>query len=126
MERVDFDEVELTYERRDAGERVVFVHASAFVSWFGPLIERLLDFSTLSYRRHLRPRDGRYGPLTAADDAATCARLLDHVGWSAAHVVGHSYGALVALQMAMDMPERVRSLALLAPAARGLSSPPQG
>jgi pimeloyl-ACP methyl ester carboxylesterase len=60
-----------------------------------------------------------------ADDAAICAQLMDHVGWPAAHVVGHSYGALVALQLAKDASERVGSVALLEPAARGISSAPQ-
>ena len=42
-----------------------------------------------------------------------------------AHIVGHSYGALVALQVAMTLPERVGSVALLEPAARGVSSSAQ-
>jgi pimeloyl-ACP methyl ester carboxylesterase len=46
---------------------------------------------------------------------------MDHVGWRTAHIVGHSYGALVALQLAIDAPGRVRSVALLEPAARGIS-----
>jgi pimeloyl-ACP methyl ester carboxylesterase len=40
-------------------------------------------------------------------------------------MVGHSYGALVALQLGRDSPERVGSLALLEPAARGISSSEQ-
>ena len=47
---------------------------------------------------------------------------MDRVGWDRAHIVGHSYGALVGLQLALDAPERVRSVALLEPAARGVSS----
>jgi pimeloyl-ACP methyl ester carboxylesterase len=50
---------------------------------------------------------------------------MDHVGWPTAHIVGHSYGALVALQLAMDASERVASVALLEPAARGVSSSAQ-
>jgi pimeloyl-ACP methyl ester carboxylesterase len=50
---------------------------------------------------------------------------MDHVGWRTAHVVGHSYGALVALQLAIEAPGRVRSVALLEPAARGISSSEQ-
>ena len=129
VDRFEFDDVELTYqleERGERGERVVLVHASAFVSWYVPLVEQLSELSTLRYRRRLRT-SGRpgYRPLTVAEDASICARLMNHVGWSTAHIVGHSYGALVALQMAMDSPERVGSVALLEPAARGISSSEQ-
>jgi pimeloyl-ACP methyl ester carboxylesterase len=123
MERFEFDDVELTYRIEGGGDRVVFVHASAFASWYGPLLALLPDLSTLWYRRRLaKPAGGEYRPLTVAEDAAICRRLMDHVGWDRAHVVGHSYGALVALQLALHAPERVGSVALLEPAARGVSS----
>jgi pimeloyl-ACP methyl ester carboxylesterase len=123
MERFEFDDVELTYRIQGGGDRVVLVHAAAFASWYGPLLELLPDLSTLWYRRRLaKPAEGGYRPLTVAEDAVICRRLLDHVGWDVAHVVGHSYGALVGLQLALDAPERVGSVALLEPAARGVSS----
>jgi pimeloyl-ACP methyl ester carboxylesterase len=123
VDHFDFDDLELTYALHEGGDRVVLVHASPFVSWYGPLVEQLSEFSTLTYRRHLRRRDdGRYRSLTVAEDAAICAQLMDHVGWTKAHAVGHSYGALVALQLARDRPDRVGSVALLEPAARGISS----
>lgn len=126
MDRMEFDDLELTYQLHGRGQRVVLVHASPFVSWYGPLVEQLVELSTLSYRRHLRkPGGGGYRPLTVAEDAAICARLMEYVGWPAAHIVGHSYGALVALQLAMDAPERIASVALLEPAARGVSSSAQ-
>jgi pimeloyl-ACP methyl ester carboxylesterase len=125
-EHVEFGDVELSYRLRGHGEPVVLVHASPFVSWYDPLVERLGDVATLSYRRRVRAGEGgRYRPLTAAEDAATCARLMDHVGWPVAHVAGHSYGAVVALQLALDSPRQVRTVALLEPAARGVSRSPQ-
>jgi pimeloyl-ACP methyl ester carboxylesterase len=126
MDRLQLDDVDLAYQLHGRGERVVLVHASPFASWYGPLVEQLKGFSTLRYRRHLRrAADGGYRPLTVDEDAAICARLMEHVGWPAAHVVGHSYGALVALQLAIDAPERVGSVVLLEPAARGISSSAQ-
>ena len=109
----------------ERGERVVLVHASPFVSWYRPLVERLTGFSTCATGAASALGGGGYRPLTAAEDAATCARLMAHVGWPSAHIVGHSYGALVALQLAIDSPERVGSVALLEPAARGISSSEQ-
>jgi pimeloyl-ACP methyl ester carboxylesterase len=39
-----------------------------------------------------------------------------HLGVPCAHIVGHSYGGAIALQLALDAPEAVHSLALLEPA----------
>jgi pimeloyl-ACP methyl ester carboxylesterase len=123
MDRMDFDDVEVSFHVHDAGERIVLVHASPFVSWYRPLVDQLDEYSTLVYRRQLRaPDSGHYRLFTVEEDAAICARVMDHVGWPAAHIVGHSYGALVALQLALDATERVASLALLEPAARGIAS----
>jgi 3-oxoadipate enol-lactonase len=55
------------------------------------------------------------GAVSVADHAADAARLLDHLGVRFAHVVGHSSGGNVALQMAIDHPNRVASLGLLEP-----------
>jgi pimeloyl-ACP methyl ester carboxylesterase len=52
---------------------------------------------------------------TIADYAADAAALLDHLGVQRAHVVGHSSGALISLQLAHDHPDLVASLALLEP-----------
>jgi pimeloyl-ACP methyl ester carboxylesterase len=123
VDRFGFDDIELNYQLSDGGERVVLVHASPFVSWYEPLVAQLQGFSTLTYRRDLRrPDTGGYRPLTVAEDAVICARLMEHVGWPTAHIVGHSYGGLVALQLAMDAPDRVASVAVLEPAARGIPS----
>jgi pimeloyl-ACP methyl ester carboxylesterase len=123
VDRFGFDDIELNYQLSDGGERVVLVHASPFVSWYEPLVAQLQGFSTLTYRRDLRrPDTGGYRPLTVAEDAVICARLMEHVGWPTAHIVGHSYGGLVALHLAMDAPDRVASVAVLEPAARGIPS----
>jgi pimeloyl-ACP methyl ester carboxylesterase len=127
MELVHIDDTEVTFEvRGDGGPEVVLAHASPFVEWYLPLIDRLAGTTTLHYhRRPPRLPGGGYAPLTVAEDAATCARLLDHVGWTSAHAVGHSYGAIVALELARCRPDRVRTLALLEPAARGASASAQ-
>ena len=57
------------------------------------------------------------------DDARLCARLLTHVRFVRPHVVGHSYGGIVALELARQRSVDLRSLALLEPAPAGLSAP---
>ena len=57
--------------------------------------------------------------LTVEQMAADSLALMDHMGWESAHIVGHSLGGLIALQMALTAKSRVRSLALLCTFARG-------
>ena len=52
-------------------------------------------------------------PVSIADHAADAAALLDHLGVPRAHVAGHSSGAAVAAQLALDHPETVHTLILL-------------
>jgi 3-oxoadipate enol-lactonase len=55
------------------------------------------------------------GPVSVAQQAADCRGLLRYLGVARAHVVGHSYGGCVALQLARDDPAVAGSLALLEP-----------
>lgn len=58
-------------------------------------------------------------PLSVEQMASDALALLDHVGWASAHIVGHSLGGLIALQLALIAKQRVRSLSLLCSFARG-------
>ncbi|MFI5715683.1 alpha/beta fold hydrolase [Nocardia sp. NPDC051750] len=53
------------------------------------------------------------------DLAAAMTGLLDALELSSAHVVGNSYGGAAALRLAMDRPEKVDRLVLLAPGGIG-------
>lgn len=57
------------------------------------------------------------GAMTAFVD--TVLAVLDARGVEAAHLIGHSFGGLVATQVALTRPDRVASLALVAPAGLG-------
>lgn len=66
-----------------------------------------------------RGRGSRALPITVGQMADDALAVMDAAGWECAHVVGHSLGGLVALEMALRARERVRSLALLCTFSRG-------
>ena len=76
-------------------------------------IARRFRVVTFDFRGQLlSPEAGR--PTEDLDDhVADTVRLLDHLGLSRVHAVGTSFGAAVALLLAVRHPERVRSLVLV-------------
>lgn len=58
------------------------------------------------------------GPVTTADQARGVLAVLDHLGVGRAHLVGASYGGMVALALALQAPARVARLALVCAAHR--------
>jgi pimeloyl-ACP methyl ester carboxylesterase len=119
LERARTDEVELEYEISGTGEPVVFIHGAFIADTFRPLLAE--PSLTGRYRLILYHRCGYAGsshvsgPVSVAQQAADCRALLRYLGVERAHVVGHSYGGIVALQLALDTPGVAHSLALLEP-----------
>src|SRR5215467_4375197 len=122
MQRADSKGIQLEYQISGTGDSIVFIHGAFIADSFRPLLAEpaLADrYKMIIYRRR------GYGslkahfdtmPITAEQQSADCAGLLRQLGIERAHVVGHSFGGCVALQLALDAPELVRSLALLEPA----------
>ncbi len=116
MERAEVDGLELEYELRGSGEPVVLIHWGVATAWGEPLMEEpaLADHHRLL--RYHRAGFGGSSPIegrvTMAEHAAHCALLMGHLGIERAHIVGHSSSALIALQLAVDFPHVVHTLAL--------------
>jgi pimeloyl-ACP methyl ester carboxylesterase len=53
--------------------------------------------------------------VSLGDHAADAAALLEHLGVRRAHIAGHSTGASIAAQLALDHAEKVHTLTLLEP-----------
>ena len=117
MNRAVVDGIGLAYEEAGAGDAVVCIHGAFLADAFRPLLSerRLTDrYRVVSYhRRGYGASDPADGPLTLAEQAADCRRVLTHLGVDRAHVVGHSFGGVVALRLALDAPELVGTVTLL-------------
>jgi pimeloyl-ACP methyl ester carboxylesterase len=111
--------VELEYRVKGAGEPVVFLHGGILTNWFGPLADELSKTGSYQLVSYHRPGYGSSTlpsqPITMAGQAECCLALMRHLGLGKAHLVGHSIGACIALQAALQEPEAVASLGLLEP-----------
>jgi len=129
MRRAVVNGIELEYEVTGAGEPVLMI-SPVLADGFQPLLsERALTSRCQLITYHKRGWVGSTRtppPVTIADHAADAAALLEYLKIGRAHVAGHSSGAAVAVQLALDYPQRVQTLALLElallsiPAAAGL------
>ena len=110
MKHAKVNGVELEYEVTGSGQPVLLI-SPVLADGFLPLVaEPSLNERYQLIRYHKRGWVGSTHPSTpvsVADHAADAAALLDHLGIARAHVVGHSSGAAVAAQLALDEPDRV-------------------
>ena len=106
----------IAYDIVGTGPRVLFIQGVGVhgAGWL-PQTEALADrYECLSFDNRGMGRSQPVGPALTVEQMADDARaVLDAAGWEKAHVVGHSLGGLVAVQLALAARERVRSLALL-------------
>ena len=107
---------EVEYEIGGDGEPVLLIHGSLFADSFLPLMAEtsLVDYRLIRYRRRgFAGSSAHDGPFSIERQAADASALLRELGVPRAHVAGHSYGAIIALQLAMDASDLVHSLLLL-------------
>ena len=108
-------DTEIYYESEGEGPPILFAHGGGghAASWFGQVAHfrkshRCIVFDHRGFGRS-RWHAARFDPDLYADDARA---ILDELGVDRAHVVAQSLGALTAVRLALQSPERVRSLVL--------------
>ena len=107
--------VELAYEVVGTGEPVVLVHGLGYPRWgWRPVVEPLArDFRlVLLDNRGVGESAKPPGPYTTRELAEDVAAVMDAAGVERAHVVGTSFGGMVAQELALARPERVERLVL--------------
>ena len=119
-QRASLEGIELEYRIVGVGQPVVLVHAGVFADWFEPLLQEpslANGYCFLVYHRVGYAGSSHVpGPISIAQQAAQLRALMLSLGITRAHIVGHSSGGNIAMQLALDAPQAVQSLVLLEPA----------
>jgi pimeloyl-ACP methyl ester carboxylesterase len=126
LQRITVNGAELEYETGGTGDPVLLIHGSGVAATFAPTMTEpsLKGYRLIRYHRRGYAGSSRAPvPFTVKDQAADAAALLKTLGIARAHVVGHSYGGQIALQLALDAPSIVRSLAIMEPPIFNASGP---
>jgi pimeloyl-ACP methyl ester carboxylesterase len=134
---LEVDGVELHYLESGEGDPIVLLHGNGAMAqdWVASglldqlaLKHRVIAFDRPGFGHSERPRSTIW---TAEAQAKLIARALDQLGIEKPLVVGHSWGTLVTLALALDHRERVGGIVLLGgyyyPSVRGdvlFASPP--
>lgn len=118
-EFVTVDGVKLHYLAKGKGPTVVLVHGNGTMieDWIASGVfdglaktHRVIAFDRPGFGHSERPRSVVWTP---AAQARILDKALSSLGETGFTVVGHSFGTMVALAMALDHPKRVSSLVLL-------------
>jgi pimeloyl-ACP methyl ester carboxylesterase len=118
MAAVAANGVTLHWHESGAGEPLVLVHGSWLDgrSWRRVVPRLASELRVIAYDRRghgasrLPP-----GPCGIAEHAADLSDLIERLDLAPAHVAGSSWGGAIALRLACDRPELVRSLAVHEP-----------
>ena len=113
--------IELSCRSEGAGPPIVLLHGigANHTVWNDVIPGLAKEFLVLApdLRGHGRSRAPSGSHFSFAEMMGDVVRLLDDRGLPSSHVVGLSGGALLALRLTLDRPERVRSLTMVSGAA---------
>lgn len=114
--------VDLYWERTGSGPPLLFCNGSgSTLADIRPLLEPLAAaFDLLAYdQRGLGRSAAAPGPYGMSDLAADAIGITEHAGWDTFGLLGVSFGGMVAQELSVTWPQRVRRLALVCTSSGG-------
>jgi 3-oxoadipate enol-lactonase len=109
-------EIEIDYERSGDGPPLLMIMgmSGTALSWGEPFLSDLRhDFDLIAYdHRGVGASSQLDGPVTIREMAQDAAGLLAALELDSAHVLGISMGGMIAQELALAAPERIRTLTL--------------
>ena len=127
MPSVSFEGCDLSYTVRGSGPALLLIQGVGVQgdAWLPQTDDLARDFTCVTFDNRGMGKSQPAGAAISVEQMARDARaILDAAGVSEADVVGHSLGGVVALELALTAPARVRSLALLCTFAGGKTAAP--
>ena len=118
MEFTEVNGTSIAYRQQGDGEPVLLLHPGFVADGMQPLLTEpaLSGFRLIAYHRAgYGDSDRVSGPVPMSRQAEDALDLLDTLAVDRVHLVGCSFGADVALQLALSAPQRVGCLVLLEP-----------
>jgi pimeloyl-ACP methyl ester carboxylesterase len=122
LSRFEFEGCRFAYRVEGEGPPLVMIQGvAAHGTAFNPITEILQQhYQCMTFdNRGIGESQPAGKAITVKQLARDTLALVDHMGWSSAHFVGHSLGGLIALEAALLGKTRVRSLTLLNTFANG-------
>lgn len=116
-------DIQLYYQISGSGMRLLYIGGTGGDLRVKPNIfdsPLAAGFELLAYdQRGLGQTDKPDIAYSMADYAADAAALIDEVGWASCAVMGESFGGMVAQHLALDYPEKVEKLIIVASSSGG-------
>ncbi len=114
--QADLGDRQISYVRRGSGEPLLLImgmagHVGLWREDFLAALEGSFDIVAYD-QRGIGDSTDVPGPFTIAELAQDAVAVLDAVGWDSAHVFGISMGGMVAQELVINHPDRVRRLVL--------------
>lgn len=112
------DQISLHVQTAGSGPPVLFLHGAGGLTW-DPFLDRLAEAHTVYAPQHPGTTPGDPDAVRSLDDlwdlVVLYAETMDRLGLERTAVVGHSFGGMVAAELAANYPDRITRLVLIGP-----------